>query len=185
VKRITKAALGGLAGGALILAGTQAAVGETSATTYTFSEPLTDLNKDPLTGASPFDGAAASLKIVESNLGTSYRLRVTGIDLELVSEEERQTFGSHLHTGPCQENNPSGAGGHYTHEGDFASLRQAEAWFDLVPDADGVAVDQTWSWFVPADDGIKSLVIHALPTNEVTGSAGARQVCLPLSGLSS
>jgi len=59
---------------------------------------------------------------------------------------------------------------------------QTEVWFDLVPDADGVAVDQTLVPFI-TDRGIsgeRSVVIHMEATNETTGGAGPRQACLPL-----
>jgi hypothetical protein len=55
--------------------------------------------------------------------------------------------------------------------------RNTEVWFDLVPNQDGVAEDETTVLFVPVDgDGRMSVVIHV--GNAETG--GVRQACLPL-----
>lgn len=64
---------------------------------------------------------------------------------------------------------------------------ETEVWFDLIPNAVGVASDETTVPFVPVDpDGVMSVVVHVAPTNTdlllgLAGGAGARQACFPLS----
>jgi hypothetical protein len=65
-----------------------------------------------------------------------------------------------------------------------------EVWFDLVPNEDGMAYDETTVPFVPVDrEGGMSVVVHVLPTNTkddyptfggAVGSAGTRQACFPV-----
>jgi Cu/Zn superoxide dismutase len=190
VKRITKAALGGLAGCALALGGMQAASGETLLQ-QVFPGWLTDLDPDPTnpppnetTGA--FDSAKAKLKVTETSDGkTTFSLEVRSIDGFAGKE-----FGSHLHTASCLPGNPTAAGGHYTNKDldPLLPLEKREVWFTVVPNEDGVAADQTVVPYVPKDldgDGIMSIVIHRDPTNTdpllgVVGGAGPREVCLPL-----
>lgn len=186
VRRITKAALGGLAGCALLLGGTQAAGGVSSVVKLALPEIfLSDVEETE--GA--FDGAKATLRIMETPDGTAFKLQVTKIG----SSAEGKVFGAHLHTGPCVEGDyadpsasptpkPAGskAGPHY-HQGVGSSLPESEVWFELRPNARGVATDDTFASFEPVDpDGIMSIVIHVAPTNPETGAAGARQACYPL-----
>lgn len=101
---------------------------------------------------------------------TTVRLMVTGLPPD-------RTFGAHVHTGTCAAD-PLAAGGHYQHSVDASvPLAQREVWLDVTSDADGRGVATTtvpWS-FVSGTAG--SVVIHALPTNPVNGSAGARLAC--------
>ena len=185
MRRITKAAIGGLAVCALALGGTQVASG--SLLKQLFSGALVDLDTDgpalPVTTGA-FDSAKASVKVTDtSGGGTAFSIRVKGIDLAFAG----QTFVSHLHTGSCAVEYPGGAGGHYQHaDPDLTNLREKEVWFDIVPNEEGVAVDRTVVPFVPkdinngVDGGVMSIVIHAKATDPKTGAAGAREVCLPL-----
>jgi Cu/Zn superoxide dismutase len=190
LRRITKAALGGLAGCALVLGGTQLASGETLLQEV-FPGWLTDLDTDDTnttatTGA--FDSAKAKLKVIESTDGsTTFSLEVRDIDPSFAY----RTFGSHLHTASCEPGNPTAAGGHYTNKDldPLLPLEEREVWFTVVPDEYGVAADQTVVTYVPkdldGDGGIMSIVIHRDPTNTdpllgVVGAAGPREVCLPL-----
>jgi Cu/Zn superoxide dismutase len=182
VRRITKAALGGIAACALILGGTQAAGGVESVTTYTFAGPLRDLDTSTDDGA--FDSATALVKITETADGTTYWIRVKGIDAPSDAE-----FGAHLHTGPCIEGNGTAAGPHYNADvasgktgADVVVSSATEVWFELTPNENGVAVDSTEVLFVPTDfhgDQEMSIVIHAHSTDDM-GVAGPRQACLPL-----
>jgi Cu/Zn superoxide dismutase len=205
VRRITKAAIGGLAGVTLVLGGTQAANGALVAKEW-FRDTLTDL----LTADGPFDSAKAKITIAERTNGTTtFRIRVRGIDPSIAGE----TLGSHLHTGKCVEGDtgtpadgdipatiPGGlAGPHYNHqvvaEGkvfpttalpsgpNVAEINaDTEVWFNLVPDEEGIAFDETTVPFVPRDpDGFMAVVIHVMPTDPNTGKAGDRQACFPLS----
>jgi Cu/Zn superoxide dismutase len=192
VRRITKAALGGLAGCALTLGGVQAASGGILLQ-QAFPGWLTDLEADnvgpapdllPMTGA--FDSAKAKLMVTETSNGkTTFSLEVEEIDGFAGRE-----FGSHLHTGPCVPGVPTDAKGHYTNPGldPRLPLEEREVWFKVVPNEDGVAADETVVPYVPKDpdhDGIMSIVIHRDPTNTdpglgTVGGAGPREVCLPL-----
>jgi Cu/Zn superoxide dismutase len=190
---MTKAALGGVAGGALILAGTIAGtMGAGAATTYRYVDKLVDLSA----GERPFDSTTGKVTIVENDDGrTTFSIKVTGIDIDAAD----QLFGAHLHTGSCLEGNGAAAGPHYNTQlypaGSYATysaipveLKTAnnEVWFDLVPsEEDGAASDQVTVDFVPVDlDGVMSIVIHAEPTVDggtLSGMAGAREACFPLS----
>src|SRR5215207_6182023 len=98
MRRITKAALGGIAGCGLILGATLTASGEPPPTVYKWSGLLTDLRPDDSDGR-PLAGASASIRIMESpDEGTGFRLRVTGINVSEVNESG--AFGAHVHVGP-------------------------------------------------------------------------------------
>jgi hypothetical protein len=173
VRRITKAALGGLAGCALVLGGTQVASGS-DVIKRLFNDQLTDMKTvagtDPADEA--FDGATASLRVMETPDGTGFKLRVEGIDTSVAGRQ----FGSHLHVGPCT----SGAdmtGGHYQNIQGGPITPDNEVWFDVVPNAVGVATYDTFVSFKPVDRlglGAMSVVIHAGTTG------GTRETCLPL-----
>jgi hypothetical protein len=172
VKRITKAALGGLAGCALILGATQAAIGESKFVVYGWG-PGEVIDLRPAEPTGPLDGASATLRIIESpDEGTGFRLRVGGID----PSSEGHDFGAHLHIGSCAS--LASTLGHY---GDpDLPFPANEVWFDLVPDEEGVANDETWVPFVPVDSlAGMSIVIHresaALPV-----SLSQKEVCVPV-----
>jgi Cu/Zn superoxide dismutase len=185
LRRITKAALGGVAGCALVLGGTQAASGVLSTIFREQSENL-------LTNS--LDLAKATITISQENNSTTFRIDLTKIG----SSEEGKMLGSHLHTGPCVEEDGVAAGPHYNHDvvannkryqvpgektyGYTAEVSTStEVWFDLMV-AEGKASDETTVPFVPVDpDGVMSVVVHKLPTNLTTGGAGDRQACFPLS----
>jgi Cu/Zn superoxide dismutase len=194
VKRITKAAVGGLAGCALILGGTMAAG---ASTTYRYVDKLVDFS--PAEG--PFDSTTGKVTIVENDNGTTtFSIKITGIDISAAEEE----FAAHLHTGLCVDGDfadpaigkiaGSQAGPHYNTQlypaGPYTTyaaipleMRTAdtEVWFTLVPsEEDGAASFQTTVPFVPVDlDGIMSIVVH-VTKNDKYGGAGARQACFPL-----
>ena len=173
MRRITKAALGGLATSALIMAATQAASGESPIITYPpYSAPLVDLQ----TGVDgPFDGATATLLINQAPDGTNFKLTINGIDPNFADVE----YGAHLHVGPCVEDKGGDALGHYNDGGGISD--DTEVWFELVPNDFGTATDSTSVPFIPVDpDGIMSIVIHQESTDKKSGFAGPRQACLPL-----
>lgn len=206
MNRITKAALGGIAGCALVFGGTQGASAAFLAKEW-FRDTLTDLLITP----GPFDSAKAKITIAERTNGkTTFRIRVRGIDTSTVATGT--TLGAHLHTGSCVEGDfgsPAAdgvpavipgakAGPHYNNDvvvggkkfpaadvapGDTARISSnTEVWFNLVPDEEGIASDETTVPFVPQDaDGVMSVVIHVAPTDPNTGKAGDRQACFPLS----
>jgi Cu/Zn superoxide dismutase len=206
VRRITKAALGGLAGCALVLGGTELASGSLTSILKVHREAH-DVHIETVA----LDKAKAKIKITEGADTTTFSIRVTGITGAVPGTE----LGSHLHTGKCVDGDygdplatppvPAGsqAGPHYNHEViiggkafpgpgvlDPATINdQTEVWFKLMPDAEGMAYDETTVRFVPVDsDGEMAIVIHVLPTNTQlnypnpggVGFAGARQACFPV-----
>jgi Cu/Zn superoxide dismutase len=172
LRRITKAALGGLAGCALVLGGTQAASGLSDVLTDRLDGNLVDLDV-PTTA---LNSAKATLKVVQNPDGTGFKLQVTDIDTTAAGKE----FGAHLHVGPCQlptDELPNPTGGHYKTNTDPAS-RDNEVWFDLVPNSDGIANDDTWVSFRPTDTDLNgmSVVIHV----DKADVASTKQACLPV-----
>jgi hypothetical protein len=206
LRRITKATLGGLAGCALVLGGTQLASGDSAVETYNYSGRLLDLQRDAdgkLYTNGPLDQAQATLRIMETPWrGTGFKLKVENIDPSSVKGD---VLGAHLHTGACVEGAGGQAGPHYNAGGGISPL--TEVWFDVVSNANGEATFDTSVPFVPVDSlatdlgvpsseppvlpspGVMSIVIHVWPTNTElnypndpgnVGFAGARQACLPL-----
>jgi len=207
LRRITKAALGGVAGCALVLGGTQAASGVLS---EIFREQSENLLVD---SGGPFDYAKATLEIAVDVEGdrTTFNLDLTKIDPSQLDLSQPKVLGSHLHTGPCVEETGASAGPHYNHEvvtknkslptgektyGYTAEVSpNTEVWFDLELTAGSTtASDETTVPFVPVDpDGIMSVVVHIRETNtaygvpfagQVAGYAGTRQACFPVSSVS-
>lgn len=190
MKRITKATLGGLASCGLILGGTLTASGESPHIIDSWSGHLADLRPDVI---GPLDRASASLRIIESDEGTGFKLKVTGIETLL----SKAKFGAHLHVGECTERvvleaelSADTTGPHYTVPGEEIS-DDTEVWFELVPDEEGAASDESWVQFVPEDqsftagsvfypvDGRMSIVLHQDATAP-NGVAGPREACLPV-----
>jgi Cu/Zn superoxide dismutase len=219
VRRITKAALSGFAGCALILGVSQAANGDPANITYPLQKaPTGDFQEDP----GPFDHAKGTLRVIQApdNAATGFKLTV-----EEIEGAAGQEFGAHLHTGPCIEDDyavparppstpakvaGSQAGPHYNHDvaAHGKTLPAAlvpqppnpaevspntEVWFNLIPNDQGQATDDTKVSFVPIDStlllGEMSIVIHVLPNNtefgiptanQPAGYAGARQACFKL-----
>jgi superoxide dismutase, Cu-Zn family len=189
LRRITKAALGGVASCALILGGAQAATGALPIDSYSY--PSTDLG-DYQEAPGPFDGATGELRVLLTPAGSTFKLTLSGVDPATAGS----LYGAHLHTGICVDGDfaipkkdlAAGwqAKGHYNHDVVLGNTTpeispKTEVWFDLVSEADGTVTYQAVVPFVPVDpDSAMSVVIHVLPTNPTTGGAGARQACLPL-----
>jgi hypothetical protein len=211
LKRITKAALGGLAGCALVLGATQVASSESAVLEYNYTwenKDVVDLRAGEAATephATTFDAAFGSLRIkVTPEAITSFKLRIEGVATSAVIDGVETstvgtTFGAHLHTDPCDVKTPSTAlqpgGPHYNHDSVLGNdpieiNTNTEAWFDLVPNANGVATADISAPFVPDDSilsartnqilGDMSVVIHERATDPLNGGAGLRQVCLPL-----
>jgi hypothetical protein len=178
LRRITKAALGGLAGCALVLGGTQFAAGSLVGTYRSESDDLKD-PEAPFTNDGVFDSAKARVTIVETtDPSTTFTFRLTGID-----GEAGQEFGAHLHVGPCDNTGP-----HYKNDF-FGSVDNVnEAWFAVVVDDGGSAVSQTTVGWVPNDaksvygaytPGKMSIVIHE--GTLLQPAPNPKQACFPLS----
>ena len=128
--------------------------------------------------AGPFDGAHAVVQIVASAGGSHTVLRACGIH-----GADGQTFGAHLHAGPCVAGDGAAALGHYNTDviaGDPTPeiSEDTEVWLDLAVD-DGAGTATASVPFIPLP-GDRSVVIHALATDHRTGLAGARLACLPV-----
>jgi len=129
--------------------------------------------------AGPFDGATASFQLVVSAQGSHGLLRVKGVD----ASADGETFGAHLHSGPCVAGNGTAALGHYNTDV-LAGVtpteisEDTEMWLDFTVD-DRAATATASVPFVPLP-GARSVVVHALATDHHTGLAGARLACLPV-----
>jgi Cu/Zn superoxide dismutase len=126
--------------------------------------------------ADPFGDASAHLVMTETANGTLFHLRVKGIDVAHAG----QSYGAHLHIGPCVEGNGAAALGHYNVS--IASppvvSNQTEVWLDFTVTEDGTGAGDALVPFIPVP-GERAVVIHAEATAP-SGSAGARLVCLPV-----
>ena len=125
----------------------------------------------------PFDGARARVQMVESAKGSHAVLTVKGIG----RAAEGDTFGAHLHDGPCIAGNGAAAGPHYNSHAHGQSPTpgisdRTEIWLDFTVE-DGAGTGTASVPFVP-ESGSRSVVIHADPTNAQTGAAGPRLACL-------
>jgi hypothetical protein len=172
LRRITKVALGGLAGCALALGGTQLAAGSLAGIYKSESDDLKD--PAPFSNDGAFDSAKARTTITQTDGTTTFAIRVTGIDSSAQGE-----FGAHLHIGPCDN-----SGGHYQDVIGGPVDAVNEVWIAINP-VDGTALGTTTVGFVPDDDkyalhepGQMSIVIHQGPL-EPPGP-GAKQACFPL-----
>lgn len=130
--------------------------------------------------AGPFDGARARAQIVESGQASHAVLTVKGIG----AAAEGQTFGAHLHDGPCVAGDGAAAMGHYNSHVHGAITPaeisdRTEIWLDFTV-LDGAGTGTASVPFVP-ESGSRSVVVHAMPTNALTGGAGPRLACLTVS----
>jgi len=126
----------------------------------------------------PFDGARARVQIVASAQGSHALLQVKGVG----PAANGQSFGAHLHVGPCVAGNGAAAGPHYNTDvlAGVVPARvsdRTEVWLD-VSVHDGAATSTASVPFVPVA-GARSVVLHAMPTDAM-GGAGARLACLPV-----
>ena len=203
MRRITKAAIGGLTGCALALGGTQVAM---SAVDYfLYPEDLAEggqVELEEMVVPGPFVGASADLRLKVSPTGSNFKLEVSGI----AESGTGSIYGAHLHTHDCLDSSTGTRGGpHYNHEvhgvvpskkfpssnvpvEEWAEVSsETEVWFSFAPNAHGKATADATVPFVPVDpDGAMSVVIHEKatitdPALGVVGSAGGRQACFPLS----
>lgn len=89
-----------------------------------------------------------------------------------------RTFGAHVHARACAAD-PAASGGHYLHAAAPASrpLIGREVWLDVKIDEIGRGTSVTlFDWTIPKA-AAGSVVVHALPTDAVSGGAGARLLC--------
>ncbi len=135
--------------------------------------PLRDLSSAP----NPTDGAHGRLVAVAPGDGTTYLVFVvTGLDPEAAGS----TLGAHVHVGPCVAGNGAAAGPHYNTGAGGPPSPENEVWLDFTILPGGVAYAYAVAPFEIAPGDAQSVVIHALPTEDGTGLAGARLACLPV-----
>jgi Cu/Zn superoxide dismutase len=186
LRRITKAALGGVAGCAMIIGATQAANGEPPLEFYSPEARIVIMK------SSAFDSAEVTLDIKEAPEATNFKIRVENI----VKSETNPVHGAHLHNGPCPdpEGGPDTTLGHYKDDPFAAATPENEVWFDLETNVFGVATVSTTVPFVPLDKpiitpqdplpddpnpGDMSIVIHEQSAATPTSSS-PKLVCFPL-----
>lgn len=132
---------------------------------------------DRVYGDDAFASASARVHIVRTGTGgTSVTLHMTGVDAE-----PGRTFGAHIHQSAC---GPLGsdAGGHYQHAGASGSLEEREVWLDFtINEAGNGHAMATRPWSVD-ETSPRSVIVHALPTDSVSGAAGPRLACIDLDG---
>jgi Cu/Zn superoxide dismutase len=137
---------------------------------------LTDLS----TATDVTDGARAHVVVAPLDGSTHVSLKLQGLDHLKVG----QTYGAHIHTGPCVAGNGAAAGPHYRHVVAGPATPANEVWLDFTVRQGGVARSETVVPFRIRSGAAHSVVIHALPTSTAppaeAGNAGARIACIPI-----
>jgi Cu/Zn superoxide dismutase len=179
VRRIIKAALGGVAGCAIIVGATQAANGVPPLEFYSPEARLVIMEN------SAFDSAEVTLEIKEAPEATNFKITVK----EIVKSQTNPVHGAHLHNGPCPIIKGTDTTlGHYKDNSSIsAATPENEVWFDLETNVFGVATDSTTVSFVPVDKsfltdpypGDMSIVIHEQSAATPTSSS-PKLACFPL-----
>lgn len=168
-RRVVPAVLLAAAASAAVLPGMASAA--TAKPFVQATGPLVDLMP---TTANPTDGAQGRFYAYTSGGQTTAILVLTGI-----SDSVGQTFGAHVHVGPCVAGNGALALAHYRDPVSAAPSPTTEVWLDFTVQPGGVAVSRTTVPFVIPEGAAQSVVIHAAPTDS-SGAAGARMACLPV-----
>lgn len=139
----------------------------------TASGPLSDLSA----AANATDGVQARVYAIAPGDGkTQMILVLTGLD----PASAGQTYGVHVHVGPCVAGGGSAALGHYNTGAGSIPSPQNEVWLDFTVRPGGVAVSRTTTPFEIGPGTAQSVVVHANPTQPGTGVAGGRIACLPV-----
>jgi Cu-Zn family superoxide dismutase len=127
--------------------------------------------------ANPFADAEARVHVVtDGSGGSTISLQVKGVDAD-----PGRTFGAHVHRATCGDD-PLASGGHYQHAGVTGGLEEREVWLDVTVNGSGNGASVTHRSWAIDQSTLRSVVIHALPTSEVDGTAGARLACIDLDG---
>jgi hypothetical protein len=85
-----------------------------------------------------------------------------------------RTFGAHAHVLSCAD---QAGGGHYQHETGSIDPDTSEIWLDFTTDAFGTGYSEKFSSFAVREGGVRSIVVHANPTNPETAKAGPKLAC--------
>ena len=129
-------------------------------------------------GSGAFANATATVHVVhKGNGGTLVTLHVVGVDAPT-----GQTFGAHVHQHSCGAV-ASDALGHYQDPTITAALEDREVWLDFTVNAAGIGhAEAKRAWSLDETTQPRSVIIHAFPTNAVSGGAGPRLACIDLDG---
>lgn len=127
-----------------------------------------------------YDGARATAMMLGINGETTFRVTIRGLQKEAVD----QSYGAHLHLGPCglDQNGGPTVGLHYNTDV-LASKPNplvsdtTEVWLNFHVGSDRSDRAVAIVPFVP--DGVRSITFHAAKTNP-DGTAGAKLACIPL-----
>ncbi len=119
------------------------------------------------------DGAWAVASATVQNGQTVVRLNVK----DLAGSGVGDTFGAHVHVGPCVAGSGGLAGPHFNAGGGVSE--QTEVWLDFTVTGGGTGHATAVVPFEIHPGQAQSVVIHEAPTDS-TGAAGARMACLPL-----
>ncbi len=136
-----------------------------------FHGGLTDLHND----AHATDGSWGVATATVHNGRTIVRMNLKDLDRAAAGT----TFGAHVHVGSCASHDGAAAGPHFN-AGIYDDLADNEVWLDFTVTAGGTGHAEAIADFEIGPGAARSIVIHALPTNPLDGSAGARLACLPL-----
>ena len=137
----------------------------------------TDKLADLRAAADGTEGATAHVKAEPvGDSATKVHLKVTGLD----HLQEGRRYGAHVHTGQCKPGDGAAAGPHYNVTGGSTISGHTEVWLDFVAGKSGIGESDTVVPFRIPPGAAMSVVVHELPTNPATGTAGARVACLPV-----
>ena len=165
--RTRRSVMVGLTAAVLAVMGTPAAAG--AADHRVVNGPLVDLRPGV---SDPTDGARARVVVKETTRGTVVTLQVGGLDRSTAGE----SFGAHVHVGPCVPGDGAAAGPHYNANPPQVD-ETTEVWLDFTVDRRGKAATVARVPFVIPDGAAQSVVVHEHPTDP-SGAAGARLACI-------
>ena len=123
------------------------------------------------------DEASADLWVISVGSSTYFVFFLSGLDPEAAGE----TYGAHVHVGPCVPGNGAAAGPHYNTGG--TPTPETEVWLDFEVLPHGYAIAIASVPFTIEPGTAQSVVVHAEPTQaggSTPGAAGGRIACLPV-----
>lgn len=105
---------------------------------------------------------------------TVVRLKVTGMP----KSAKGKRFGAHVHRGKCGPK-PSDAGPHYQNPAarPGTPLHAKEIWLDFKVDRKGRGMSKAVVPWKLGKSAVRSVIVHAKPTDPKTGDAGSRLFC--------
>ncbi|WP_067455421.1 superoxide dismutase family protein [Actinomadura macra] len=121
-----------------------------------------------------YSGVRTRVAVLKYRHRTAVRLTASGFP----NGSAGKTFGAHVHRDRCGAE-PTASGPHYQNPKarPTTPVREKEIWVDLKVRPDGTAESRTLIGWRVARGAANSVVIHALPTDQKTGDAGARLLC--------